>query len=335
MIKAAVIGVGSMGRHHARVYNELEEAELVAVADADPDRAAKIARRYKVRPYTDYREMLERERPDLVSIAVPTQFHHQVALDVIERGMHLLIEKPIASTVEEARDIIRRADERGLKLAVGHVERFNPAVIELKRRLERGELGKVFLAHARRLGPFPERVRDMGVVIDLATHDLDVMCYLLGSEVERVYAETTRRIHTQYEDLLSGLLRFKNGAIGVLDVNRLTPTKIRELTLTGERGMFVVNYLTQDLYFYENDYAAGGWENLGILKGVGEGNMIRLRIEKKEPLRVELESFVKAVANDGRPLVGGEDGLRALVLAKQLVESGRSGRVVEIGVVYR
>lgn len=329
MIKAAVIGVGAMGRHHARVYNELDEVELVAVADADGDRAKEIAHRYKIRPYADHREMLEKEMPDLVSVAVPTQLHHQVALYVIERGVHLMVEKPIASTVEEAKDIIRRADERGLKLAVGHVERFNPAVIELKRRLERGELGRVFLAHVRRLGPFPERVRDMGVVIDLATHDLDVICYLLNSEVERVYAETMRQIHTEYEDLLSGLLRFRNGAIGVLDVNRLTPTKIRELTLTGEKGMFVVNYLTQDLYFYENEYAAGSWESLGVFKGVGEGNMIRLRIEKKEPLRAELESFVHVIINDGRPLVSGEDGLRALVLAKQLVESGQSRKVIE------
>ena len=330
MIKAAVIGVGSMGRHHARMYNELNGVELVAVADADGERAEEISRRYKIRPYTDYREMLNREGPDLVSVAVPTEFHYQVALEVIERGVHLLIEKPIASTVEEAKEIIRRADQRGLKLAVGHVERFNPAVIELKKRLEQRELGRVFLAHARRLGPFPERVQDMGVIIDLATHDLDVMCYLLGSEVERVYAETTRRIHSQYEDLLSGLLRFKSGAIGVLDVNRLTPAKIRELTLTGERGMFAVNYLTQDLYFYENDYATGAWESLGILKGVGEGNMIRLRIEKKEPLRVELKSFVNAVVNDGRPLVDGKDGLRALVLARRLVESGCNRKIVEI-----
>lgn len=330
MIRAGVIGVGAMGRHHARVYTEIEGVELVAIADPDAARRDEIARRYKIAGYADYLEMLERERPDVVSVAVPTQLHYQVAVDVIERGVHLLIEKPIASTVEEAKDIIRRADERGLKLAAGHVERFNPAVIELKKRLEQGELGRVFLAHTRRLGPFPERVQDMGVIIDLATHDLDVMCYLLGSEVERVYAETTRRIHSQYEDLLSGLLRFKSGAIGVLDVNRLTPAKIRELTLTGERGMFTVNYLTQDLYFYENDYATGAWESLGILKGVGEGNMIRLRIEKKEPLRVELESFVNAVVNDGRPLVDGKDGLRALVLAHRLVESGCSRKVVEI-----
>jgi len=331
VISAGVIGVGAMGRQHARVYTEIEGVELVAIADLDAARRDEIARRYKIAAYADYREMLEREGPDVVSVAVPTQLHYQVALDVIERGMHLLIEKPIASKVEEAKDIIRRADERGLKLAVGHVERFNPAVIELKKRLEGEELGGVFLAHARRLGPFPERVHDMGVIIDLATHDLDVMCHLLGSEVERVYAETTRRIHSQYEDLLSGLLRFKSGAIGVLDVNRLTPTKIRELTLTGRRGMFVVNYLSQDLYFYENDYATGAWESLGIPKGVGEGNMIRLRIQRKEPLRVELEAFVNAVINDERPPVGGKDGLRALVLARQLVESGASKKVVEIG----
>jgi predicted dehydrogenase len=170
----------------------------------------------------------------------------------------------------------------------------------------------------------------MGVVIDLASHDLDVMYYLLGVEVERVYAETMRQIHTRYEDLLTGLLRFRNGVIGVLDVNRLTPTKIRELAVTGERGMFVVNYLTQDLYFYENHYASSGWEALGIFKGVGEGNMVRLRVEKEEPLRAELRAFVEAIAGDAPPPVSGEDGLRAVILAQKLVESGRTGAVVVV-----
>jgi len=321
-MRAAVIGVGSMGRHHARVYDEIDGVELVAVADNDPPNLAKAARRHKVVGYLGYREMLRGERLDLVSVAVPTRFHHQVALDVIERGVHLLVEKPIAPTVREAQDIILQAKEKGLTLAIGHIERFNPAVAELKRRLERGELGKVFLAHARRLGPFPERIQDMGVVLDLATHDLDVMCYLLESDVVRVYAETTRRIRTEYEDLLSGLLRFANGAIGVLDINYLTPTKIRELSLTGERGMFLVNYLTQDLYFYKNDYADSTWESLGTFRGVSEGAMTRIRVKREEPLRLELESFAHAVTTGGQPLVSGEDGLRTLCLARKLIISG-------------
>jgi predicted dehydrogenase len=328
MLRAAVIGVGAMGAHHARVYNEMEAVELVAVADAQRERAEAVGRRFKVPFYDDYRAMLVQEQPQLVSVAVPTFLHHRVALEAIRRGVHVLVEKPIASTVDEAREMIQAAHEQGVKLAVGHIERFNPAVIELKKRLERGELGRVFLIHARRLGPFPERIQDMGVVIDLAAHDLDVMLYLLGKEVERIYAETTRWIHTRHEDLLCGLLRFRDGALGLLDINRLTPTKIRELTVTGEKGMFVVNYLTQDLCFYENTYTAGNWDSLSILKGVGEGNMVKLSIARKEPLRAELEAFVQAVASDQPPPVRGEDGLKVLELALQMVRSGEEHRVL-------
>lgn len=328
MLRAAVIGVGAMGAHHARVYNELEDVELVAVADAEPARAEAVGRRFKVPFYEDYLKMLSHERPDLISVAVPTSLHHPVALEAMAQGVHVLVEKPIASTVHEAEEMIQAAKRYGVKLAVGHIERFNPAVIELKRRLERGELGRVFLVHARRLGPFPERIQDMGVVIDLAAHDLDVMFYLLGQEVERVYAETTRWIHARHEDLLCGLLRFRGGCLGLLDINRLTPAKIRELSVTGEKGMFVVNYLTQDLYFYENRYTAGDWDSLSILKGVGEGNMTRLTIARKEPLRAELEAFVRAVKDNLPPPVSGEDGLRVLCVALELVRSGTEHRVL-------
>ncbi len=329
MIRAAVIGVGSMGQNHARIYNDLEEVTLVAVSDVNGEIAKKVATRYKTKHYSDYGEMLAEERLDLVSIAVPTEFHCPVALDVIEQGLHLLLEKPIADTVTKAREIVRRAEDKGIKLMVGHVERFNPAVVELKRRLDQDELGKIFQIHARRLGPFPHRVRDVGVVIDLATHDLDLICHLTGADVIRVYAETEQEIHTHHEDSLSGLLRFENGVVGVLDVNWLTPTKVRELYVTGERGMFLVNYLTQDLYLYENEYVDSAWDRLGMLKGVGEGNMIKLRIRKREPLHIELDSFVETIVRDGEPQVSGQDGIRALALAQGMVESGRQHKIIE------
>jgi predicted dehydrogenase len=327
-IKAAVIGVGSMGWNHARIYNELEGVDLVAVADLDGGVAERVAHVYGARGYTDYREMLRHEELDIVSIAVPTQIHRETALAALQRGCHILVEKPIASTIEEGQDMVALAASQGLKLAVGHIERFNPAIVELKRRLKRGEAGQIFQIHARRSGPFPTRVRDVGVVIDLATHDLDIMRYLLDSEVKRTYAETEQEIHTDHEDLLSGLLRFENGVIGLLSINWLTPTKIRELTVTGESGMFLVNYLTQDLYFYENDHADSHWGSLGLLRRVSEGNMVRLKIEKREPLRVEIESFIKAVLEDEEPAVRGEDGLIALALAQRLVESGQENAVI-------
>jgi len=329
MMRAAVIGVGSMGQSHARIYNEMEDVSLAAVSDVDSEPAEKVASRYKTKYYTEHGAMLAEERLDLVSIAVPTELHYPVALDVIDRGLDLLLEKPIADTVVKAQEILRRAEDKGVKLMVGHVERFNPAVVELKRRLDEDQLGKIFQIHARRLGPFPHRVRDVGVVIDLATHDLDVICHLTGADVIRVYAETEQEIHTHHEDSLSGLLRFENGVVGVLDVNWLTPTKVRELYVTGEKGMFVVNYLTQDLYLYENEYVDSAWDRLGMLKGVGEGNMIKLRIRKREPLYLELQSFVETIAQDGEPRVSGRDGIRALALAQAMVESGREHKIME------
>jgi len=330
MIKAAVIGVGSMGMNHARIYDTLEGVALVAVSDIDTKSARAAASRYRARHYADHATMLDQERLDLVSVAVPTGLHHQVALDVIERGLHLLVEKPIADTVANAKEIIERAQARGVQLMVGHIERFNPAVSELKLRLEDGQLGKMFQIHARRLGPFPDRIRDVGVVIDLATHDLDVMCHLTEADVVRVYAETEQEIHTLHEDSLSGLMRFQNGVVGVLDVNWLTPTKVRELYVTGEKGMFMVNYLTQDLYLYENEYVGSDWDRLGMLKGVGEGNMIKLRIGKREPLHAELEAFAQSVEEGSPPPVTGEDGIRALTLAQAMVESGRQHTAIEL-----
>jgi UDP-N-acetylglucosamine 3-dehydrogenase len=260
---------------------------------------------------------------------VPTEFHYQAALDALEAGCHVLIEKPIAATEKQARELIEQAAGLGRKLMVGHVVRFDPAVQELKKRLEAGELGRISQVRCRRLGPFPARVQDVGVVIDLATHDLDLMRYITGQEAVRVYAETEQKIHSAYEDILVGTVRLADGTIGVLDINWLTPTKIRELTVTGERGMFLVNHLTQDLYFYENAEAnSERWSAISLLRGVSEGRMIRYSVRKYEPLKAELEGFVWAVARDEPVPVGGEDGLAALRLAQALVQSGREGRPV-------
>ena len=330
-MRVAVIGVGSMGRNHARVYTELPEATLVGVVDANEAAAAQIARRYGTESYTDYIRLLDEQKPEAVTIAVPTVDHLEVALAVIERGIHLLIEKPIAFTGDEARQIIQAADAAGVKLMIGHIERFNPAVTALKNRLAAGELGRVFQMDAHRQGPFPARVQDVGVVIDLAVHDLDVMRYVSGAEVVRVYAETERRIHSFHEDLLTGLIRMDDGAIGTLIINWLTPTKIRELLVTGETGLFRVDYLTQDLYFYENATANGeDWDTIRMLRGVSEGRMIRHVVAKKEPLRAEQEAFLAAVRGEAPVAVTGQDGLKALELAQAVVTSGLENRPIQI-----
>lgn len=319
-VRIGVIGAGSMGMNHLRVlrdFNE-EQIQLVGVAETHELSLKRAMSRFHVEGYLDYRQMVEEAHPDLVAVVVPTYLHYEVASYLLDRGINVLIEKPIASTVEKALALIQLAHIRGAKLAVGHVERFNPAVIEVKRRLVAGELGQVFHLLARRLGPFPPRIRDVGVTLDLATHDIDIMRYLADAEVKRVYAETQRRIHNTYEDLLLGVLRFSNNAIGVLDVNWLTPTKVRELSITGEKGMYLVNYLTQDVYFYENDYTTTTWDALRSLTGVSEGTMTRLKVQKAEPLRLEYENVVAALSQDIAPIVTGEDGVAVLKVVLQL-----------------
>ena len=329
MINVGVIGVGSMGRNHARVFAALPKVNLVALADTNEETVQQIARTYKANAYTDYHRMLEREKLDVVSIGVPTRDHKQVTLDVIARGAHAFVEKPLAISVAECREMISAAQRAGVRLGVGHIERFNPAILELKRRLDDGQLGRVFQIRSRRVGPFPSRVMDVGVVFDLATHELNIMEYLIGSPVQTLYAETEREIHACHEDLLSGLLKFANGAVGVLDINWLTPTKIRELSILGERGMFHVNYLTQELYFYENNYA-NGWEGMVALMGVSEGRITKYEVRKREPLVEELEQFIQAITNGEEHLISGEEGMRAVYLAEKLVQSGLTHQILQV-----
>jgi UDP-N-acetylglucosamine 3-dehydrogenase len=309
-----------MGFNHLRVLNEFDDeaVALVGVADMREEAVALAVRRFHVAGFTDYRTMLWETQPDLVAVVVPTHLHYEVARCALECGTHVLIEKPITSTIEEGLALIRLAAQRGRHIAVGHVERFNPAVIALKRLIAAGGLGRIFCLHARRLGPFPPRIRDVGVVLDLATHDLDAMRYLVGCDVVRVHAEVQRHLHDEHEDLLFGMLRFANDVVGMLDVNWLTPTKIRELSVTGERGMFLINYLSQDLYFYENDYTPTNWEALRSLAGVSEGTVTRLKVHKQEPLRAEYEDVISALRRDEPPTVTAVDGLAVLRLAYQL-----------------
>jgi UDP-N-acetylglucosamine 3-dehydrogenase len=329
-VRVGVVGAGSMGVNHLRVLRDLGDDLVSLVGLAEPDGATRerAVRRFNAPGFVDYREMIERVRPDLVAVVAPTHLHHEVASFALEQGAHVLVEKPIASTLDEAADLVARAKARGLRLAVGHVERFNPAILALRNLLATETLGKVYYLHARRLGPFPPRIRDVGVILDLATHDLDIMRYLTGSEAQHVYAESQQRIHQTREDLLLGLIRFENDAIGMLDINWLTPTKVRELSVTGERGMYQVNYLTQDLYFYENDYTAVAWDTLRSLTGVSEGTMTRLKVQKAEPLWLEYEDVLRSLTEDRAPTVTGEDGVAVLRLAHQLIEASQENRVV-------
>jgi predicted dehydrogenase len=334
-LKAAVIGAGAMGRHHVRVYGQIPDVTLVGVADPDPARREPLARQFHIPTYASHEELLDQEQPDLVSVVVPTALHREVVEAALAHGAHILVEKPIAPTVEDARALIMSAAAAGRVLAVGHIERFNPAIAELRPRLAQGEIGALLHLHAQRLSPFPAYIHDIGVVMDLATHELDLFATLAGSPVARVYAETGRNVHAAHEDMLSAMLRSENGVLGVLDINWLTPVKVRELRITGERGMFVVDYIGQDLFFYENRIAPSRWDAMALFRGVEEGNMVKIRVAKLEPLEAELRAFVAAArgldATTGsghQGIVTGVEGLRAVALATLLIEAGREGRVV-------
>lgn len=325
MTRVAVVGVGAMGRNHVRVYQEMPNVELVAIVDPNRAAAEPLSRMYGVPWYADYCEMLDRQRPEAVSVVVPTFAHYAVGKELLEAGCHILVEKPIAATLEEAEGLINAAERNGRVLMVGHIERFNPAIVELKRRLERGELGQVYQIHARRLGPYPSRIRDVGVVMDLATHDLDIMRYLLGHEAIRACAETRREVHDSYEDLFVGVVRFDDKTVGLLEINWLTPTKIRKLYVTGEYGMFRVNYITQDLCFYENARTREhDWSPLSLHRGVSEGAKVRFAINKTEPLRAELEAFIARVNGLETTVVDGRDAKITLSLAMALVRSAEN-----------
>jgi predicted dehydrogenase len=320
MMKLAVIGVGSMGRNHVRVLKDIPDIDLVGVVDVNVGTAQVMARRYGVRVFGDYSSLFEETPPDALVIAVPTIHHHEIAMAAIQRGMHLLVEKPIAAKVSEAQEMIDAARRKGVFLMIGHIERFNPAVLELKRRIDRGELGQVFMLHARRQSPYPGRIQDVGVASDLATHELDMMRYLANSEVAHMSAEVSYVLrHSGREDIIFGLLRFENGVLGILDVNWVTPTTVREISITGERGMFVVNYLNQDLCFYENPARLSAPEGTIWDFTVQAGNMTRFQINRREPLRSELEAFIESIRKGIPPPVDGADGLQALRLAQGII----------------
>ena len=327
MTRVAVIGLGTMGRNHVRILSELEGAELAAVCDEDARAVHAASERYGVPGYESWRKMLEAESLSAAVVAVPTRAHLEVAEGALEHGLHVLVEKPIATDLVEGRRLVECARRNGVVLAVGHVERFNPAVRELQRRVAAGDVGRIFQVQTRRQGPFPMRIRDVGVVIDLATHDLDIVRHIVGHEVSRLYAETEQRIHTDHEDMLNGLLRFDNGVVGVIQVNWLTPTKIRELSVLGEGGLFHVNYLTKELTHFKNADADAGIDTARELAGVSEGDVVRYPVSTAEPLQMELSSFLEAVARGGPAEVDGNDGLRALHLAQALVDSAHEGRV--------
>ena len=321
-LRIAVIGAGTMGAHHIETLERLDCADLVAVADPVEDQARAAIGRRPVDWAAGWEAVVERDDVDAVVIAAPSEQHAAMTLGALDAGKHVLVEKPIATTVADALRMGEAARAAGRKLMVGHVERFNPAVKKMTGLIAEGRLGRVFRATATRVGPIPVRIADTGVAVDLATHDLDIMQHILGREITHVYAEGARFSHAAHEDMLTCLLRFgDDGPFGVLDVNWLTPEKRRELSVICEGGLVRADYLSQDVWFMESATTATGWAELARVRGDAEGTQVRFALRKEEPLRVELEAFVRCVVEDTPEPVTAWEGARALAIALAVRES--------------
>ncbi|MEM4789496.1 MAG: Gfo/Idh/MocA family oxidoreductase [Ignisphaera sp.] len=314
VIKVGVVGVGAMGFNHARVLYELSQqglAELVGVVDINYDKALLVAKRFNTNAYSNHKELMG--KVDAVTIAVPTKVHKEIAVDFIKAGIHVLIEKPIADTITNAREIVEIAEKTNVIVAVGHIERFNPAVVKLKEVIDKGLLGEVITMTARRVGPFVSRVSDVSILVDLAVHDIDVMRFLINSDVVKVYARGRKiRDNSLAEDYGLIVLTFENNTDGLVETNRLTPHKVRELIVVGTKSIAYLNYLEQKLTLYDEEWIK------------------EAKIVKEEPLKLELLDFIEAISKHRKPRVTAYDGLYALKIAEEALRSIKVGQAIKL-----
>jgi predicted dehydrogenase len=328
-LRGAVLGLGMIGRHHARLLQASPRVAFAGAVDPGGDRFGAL--RDPAQRYDTLDDLLAAGAPDFAIVAVPTEEHLPAVRALAAAGVHVLVEKPLAATREEAAAIIEAVRTAGVHGAVGHVERFNPALLDLRRRVAEGQLGDVFLIATERVGPFPDRVRDVGVVKDLATHDLDLVGWLAQSPVETVAAQTAHRMGREHEDLVVVTGRVASGLVFSTTVDWLSPTKTRRTRILGERGMLVADTLTADLTFFANGDVTSEWGASQALRGVSEGDATRYALSRREPLRVELEAFCALLTGaDGPPVVSLEEGLAAVVCAEGVLASAERGETVRL-----
>ncbi|MDO9409484.1 Gfo/Idh/MocA family protein [Patulibacter sp.] len=332
LLRGAVIGLGMMGRHHARVLQTSGVVAFAGAVDPEGDRHGAVADPSKVFPTV--RTLLGSDPagpPDLAIVAVPTEEHLATAVELARAGVHVLVEKPLAETPERARELVDAVHAAGVHGAVGLVERCNPALIELRRRVRAGQLGQVFHVATERLGPFPARIRDVGVVKDLATHDLDLVGWLGGGSVTTLSAQTQHRMNRPHEDLVNVVGRLDNGTTFTSMVDWLSPTKVRQTRVLGEKGMLVADTLTADLTFYANGEVSSEWDSMRSLRGVSEGDVTRYALPRREPLLVELEGFVALLRGEEDPqVVTLEEGLAVVHVADAVLRSAGSQETVHV-----
>ena len=317
-LQTGVIGVGTMGQHHARVYHELNDAELIGVADADTDRAESIATTYDTAVY-DTKELIS--AADAVSLAVPTTYHYDLATTCIEAETDCLIEKPFVEDPEKGRRLVRRANAADVMLQVGHIERFNPVTETLGQIIPSLD---VLSVTARRLGPPPNRTIGDSAVTDLMIHDIDVLLALLDTEVDRI--EAAGNADGRYA---TTTLTFADDTVGTLTASRVTQRKIRELTITAASGYVTVDYLNQSIEIHRQSTPEYISED-GNMRYRHEGIVERPAVSTGEPLKQELQSFTTAVRNGDTPRVDGTDGVRAVEVAQQINEAAFGTRTKRV-----
>ncbi|MBI5204183.1 MAG: Gfo/Idh/MocA family oxidoreductase [Nitrospirae bacterium] len=303
-IKVGVIGTGYLGRHHARIYSEIEGAELAALIDTDLEKAKKLADEYNCKAYSDYRDIID--RLDAVSIVTPTIYHHKIALDCLKAGKDLLVEKPITATVSEADELIDEAGKRKLILQVGHLERYNPAVVAVS-----GMIKNPRFLEAERLSPFLGRGIDVDITLDLMIHDIDIILSFVSSPVIDIKA-TGASVLTDTVDVAKAWLEFGNGCAALITASRLSPEKQRMLKISQKDSYLSVDYQ--------------GCEVRSYFKKAGDISFDVIQPEKKEPLKEELIDFINCIKQRNKPKVSGTEGRNALKIALDITEIIKTGK---------
>lgn len=325
-LRAGLIGLGMMGRHHARNLRAIDGVDLVGIADPGGDPHG-IAGDLDVKGSVE--ELLELGL-DYCVVAAPTAAHEEVGVKLAEAGVHALVEKPLAKETDSAWRLAELFASKGLVGAVGHIERYNPALQSLRKRLENGDLGDLYQVQTRRQGPFPARIADVGVVKDLASHDIDLTAWVTQRRYELVAARTVLKAGREFEDMVSATCELSGGLVSNHLVNWLTPTKERVTIVTGEKGMFVADTLTADLTFYANGNVQTTWHDIAQFRGVAEGDVTRFAIPKPEPLRTEHEQFRDAVLGKEADIVTMEQGARVVQVCEAMIESANTGKFVSV-----
>lgn len=323
-LRAGVLGLGVMGRHHSRVLNELDGVEFKGVYDPSPTVADQIEGKPVVRDLEKFLDM----GFDYCVVAAPTIYHLDIGRSLAERGIHALIEKPVASTTAHAIELRDLFANAGLIGGVGHIERYNPALQSARQRIEDGLIGEIYQVVTRRQGPFPGRIADVGVIKDLASHDIDLTAWVTQQEYVSVNARTAYRSGREHEDMLVAVGTLADGTITSHTVNWLTPFKERTTIITGEKGALVADTLTADLTHYQNGVIQNTWDDISRFRGVSEGDVTRFALDKKEPLKAEHEAFRDAVLS-GEPagIVTLAEGMNVVRIAEEMALDGSSHRL--------